>query len=250
MEQRSLSSSSGLNLETAQPMMVKNLDSETGDSAGSLQLTFRLVPEEKHTLWEWAAHSWRKLWHDRTARALIILGWVIVLGVGLQWLLFFSYPAEREDTVGQITCFAQHPRWIAPLDEEALSLTLFNSGNTDLSCVKVRLVFTDTLCLSTDEGGSTTVEFGDLTAGERKTKTVRFTLGRMARYRPMAEVLVRLISVEQGVESVPDPYTMRVFPTSHYKTAVQKAWGLLLSAILVVLGALVRKLPDISGPEN
>jgi hypothetical protein len=249
MEQDSPSSPRGLNLETAQPMAVKKLDSGTGDSVSSLQLTVKMVPEDKQTLWEWTADTWRKLWRDRGARVVIIIGLVLLLGVGLQWFLFFPSPLEREDTVGQITCFVRYPRWLAPRDEESFSITLFNSGDTDLTQVKVLMIFTDTLCLRTDPGGSTIVEFGNLAAGERRTRTARFTLERMDQRCPI-ELQAQLVSVEQDVQDVPSPYIMQLLPTPHYKTIVQKVWGFLLSVILAVLSLCAKKLASISGLEE
>jgi len=245
MEKNSPSLPQGQNLEIVQPLPVKKTDSEAGGSAGSLQLTFRLVPDDKPTVGKWLADTGRGLWRDAWARYLTIFIFVALLALVLQRILFFHI-SGCECTVGPFTVFAQYPEWVAPRDEETLSMTLFNNGDADLTQVRIRLVFTDTLCLLTDTRGSTIIEFGDLAAGERKTRTAHFRLEKMAQGCPM-QVQAQLISAERGAESIPSVYTIRVISIPTYKTSVQRACGASLGVLGIILGFFLERFSSAAG---
>ncbi len=237
MKEDSPSSSRGLNLETVEPVAVKKLDSGTGDSISTLRLTVRLVPEDRQTLWKWLADTWRNLWGDSLARCVIIFLFVAISTLVLQRILFFP-PLKHEFTLRQFTVFTQYPKWIAPLDEETMSITLLNSGSRDLPQIKVLLVFRSMSFVLTDPEGSTVIKFEDLAPGERKTRTVHFRLERMNQRGPI-EVQARLISKERGMESILFPSPIRVISAPYYKTWVQKGLGVLtgiLGAVLALVG--------------
>jgi len=245
MKQGSPPSSTGFSPETVQPMIVKKLNLGPGETANSLELTVRLVPEEARTLQRWLVDIWRGVWRDRRARGLAIFVLVAILAFALQRPLFFS-TLEPEYTIGPYTIFAQYPKWIAPRDEESLSITLLNSGNVDLTRVRIHLVSTDPLCLCTDTEGSTVVGFDDLAVGERKTRTVHFRLEKKPPKCPM-RVQVHLISSERGTERFAPVFTTRVIILPRYKTSVQKVWGGVPGFLGAILTLALAKLRSILG---
>jgi hypothetical protein len=237
MKQDSPSSSKGFSLETGQPIVVKKLNLGPGETANSLELTVRLVPEETRALHRWLADIWRALWRDRWARGLAIFILVAVLALALQRPLFFS-TLEPEYTIGPYAVFAQYPGWVAPRDEESLSITLLNSGTVDLTQVRIHLVSTNPLCLCTDTKGSTVIDFEDLAVGERKTRTVHFRLEKKPLGSPM-RVQAHLISSERGTERFAPVFTTQVFFVPRYKTSIQKVWGGVAGLLGVTILALV-----------
>jgi hypothetical protein len=221
-----------LNLETVKPIVVKKVNLGTGDSGSSLQLTVRLVPEDRRTIRKWLADTGRRLWGDPLARSLMIVGIVALPVLLLQRALFFR-TLESDYTIGPFSVFAQYPMWIAPRDEESFAITLSNGGNTDLTQVKVHLLVPDALCLCTDAEGSTVIEFEELASGERKTRTASLRLERPVWGTPMP-IEAWLISAERGVESAAPLLNIRVIFIPSYKTWVQRV----LWALVGLLGAV------------
>jgi hypothetical protein len=248
MEHNLSSPPQGPNLETVEPVTVRKLDAGTGDSFNSVQLTVKLVSDERPTLGKWLKDNMRNLWRDTLVRVLIIFLSIAVLAFILQRVIFFP-TLRREDPVGQLSVFAQYPKWIALFDEEAVSITLLNTGSTDLTDVKILLDFKDALCVLTDSEGSTIVEFENLAAGERKTKTAHFRLERVNPGCPV-EVQAQVIATEQSKEGIPSPYTIRVIFAPYFKTLTQVIWAGLMGILGVVLGGVGLRLLSVLGLEK
>jgi hypothetical protein len=238
-------SSKGPKLQTIKPIEVKSLESETGDFPESLQFTVRLIQENKLTIRKILADISRNLWHDSWARFLAIIVFVALLALLLQRAMFF--PLQNPTyTSGPFTIFVQSPTWIAPQDEESFSITLLNSGTTDMTEVNVHLLFTDTVYLRTDTGGSTMIEFGMLTSGERKTRRGNFVLEGVP-YGTPVNATVQLLSKERGMETLIPPLTMQVVYVSYFKTSGQAVLGSIIASLGIALGLLLERSYDILG---
>jgi hypothetical protein len=181
------------------------------DVAGDL-LPVRLVSDPPSAPTPPSKRIWRafsQVWLDVPTRIILIVT-IFVLAVVLAITSSFSntqiMPEQAVPSrLGHIKLayIAEHPSSLVVHEDEQFFITLINRGPASLTHVSTTLVFSDALPIRSD---TTVVQFEDLAPGERKTRTIHFTLKQYV--APSVQAELRVSTDQFGVVPL-GTYTLR-----------------------------------------
>jgi hypothetical protein len=198
------------------------------DSADPLSVRLE-PPESKEPELESSerlSQAWLKLWQDPLLRTVTIISVLILLLLG--WARYASPLAQDDggDVVPDdpdLTFTIHYPRYLAPGDEESITITFVN-GSPTLSPARVvsaTLFFVPGLPIATGEKGGNRVIF-DLAPGERKTRTISLRLDEQPD-DPLKATL--WLTTDEAGPDLLGEYQFRVLPFRNIKTLLSRFVG-------------------------
>lgn len=207
------------------------------DVAGDL-LPVRLVsdpPGDPTPPSERLRHAFSQVWLDVPTRVILVVTLFILGGAlvitssfsGIKIMPEQTAPSPLRDI--KLGYIAEHPFSLVVHEDEQFFITLINRGSASLTHVSATLVFSDALPIRSD---TTVVQFEDLAPGERKTRTIHFTLKQYAAPSVQAELRA---SADQFGNVALETYTLNIAPFPRVKTI--RRW--LVGSLYTGLGGIL-----------
>jgi hypothetical protein len=149
------------------------------------------------------------VWNDLPTRVILMV-MLIGLGIGLGVANHFNHIESTpiKFKAGNLGHTVEYPPYLAVHENEQVSVTLVNTSTTiSLTHVSVALIITAPLSINAD---TTVAQFDDLAPGERKTRTLQFTLNHPVTQPITNPINVALLASTDQFTQTLDEYPLNI----------------------------------------
>ena len=226
----------------AERQVARYQDRQMMELVAETPLAIQIVPPPKSpppTLADLIRNGVQALRRDKWLAGLAGAGTVLVIFLLGLWIayVFPQEVTELQPGVGDLYFAVGYSPWVAIGDEEILTLTLANNGHVPLTGVKAYLVFSDTLPVAMTLEGGNTADFGNLAAGERKTRSIAYRLDKHTADTAQAELWVS--SAEQEVTLLRS-CDFSIAPVPRVRSVLTRLLSMVALGIYTAVGVLLR----------